>query len=44
LYIKLRLFADTELNDLLYAGFPDNIAKKIYPVTLKIVHLIRRKL
>jgi O-antigen/teichoic acid export membrane protein len=42
LYIKLRLFADTELNDLLYAGFPDNIAKKIYPVTLKIVHLIRR--
>ena len=42
LYIKLRLFADTELNDLLYAGFPDNIAKKIYPVTLKIIHLIGR--
>jgi hypothetical protein len=41
LYIKLHMFTDTELHNLVYAGLPESIANKIYPVASKIMHKIK---
>ncbi|MGC1132953.1 MAG: hypothetical protein WA941_09020 [Nitrososphaeraceae archaeon] len=39
-YIKLRLFTDSELHNILYTGLPRNIADKIYPALSKIINRI----
>jgi O-antigen/teichoic acid export membrane protein len=39
-YIKIHLFADRELHDLLFAGLPKSIAVKSYPVISKIIQRI----
>jgi O-antigen/teichoic acid export membrane protein len=40
LYIKIHMFTDTELHNLVYAGLPESIANKIYPLASKIMHKI----
>jgi O-antigen/teichoic acid export membrane protein len=40
-YIKLRLFTETELRTIVYSGLPDNTAKKIYPMFSRIMERIR---
>jgi O-antigen/teichoic acid export membrane protein len=40
LYIRLHMFTDTELRNLIYTGLPESIAKKIYPTASKIMQKI----
>jgi O-antigen/teichoic acid export membrane protein len=39
-YVKIRLFTDADLQNILYAGLPRNTAEKIYPTLSKIIDRI----
>ncbi len=40
-YIRLNLFTDGDIHDVIYSGFPKNTAEKIYPVLSSIIHKIK---
>jgi O-antigen/teichoic acid export membrane protein len=41
LYIRLHMFTDTELHNLIYAGLPASQANKVYPIASKVMQKIK---